>query len=78
MYAAAACAVASLARAFLFLSCGRWPHYHQETDTPDRLNFRKMYRVQQLAQDLATRCAMTQLDPGHIPGLSLTFPPLRA
>jgi Zn-dependent M28 family amino/carboxypeptidase len=26
----------------LFLSCGRWEHYHQPTDTPDRLDFDKI------------------------------------
>ena len=25
---------------YLFLSCGHWEHYHQPTDTPDRLNYR--------------------------------------
>ncbi len=30
---------------YLFLSCGRWPHYHVPTDTPDRLNYRKMRRI---------------------------------
>jgi len=30
---------------YLFLSCGRWPHYHVPTDTPDRLNYRKMGRI---------------------------------
>lgn len=30
---------------YLFLSCGRWAHYHQPTDTPDRLNYRKMARI---------------------------------
>lgn len=27
---------------FLFLTSGRWRHYHQITDTPDRLDYRKM------------------------------------
>lgn len=27
---------------YLFLSCGRWEHYHQPSDTPDRLNYAKM------------------------------------
>lgn len=27
---------------FLFLTCGRWRHYHQVTDTPDRLDYQKM------------------------------------
>ena len=30
---------------YLFLTCGRWPHYHQPTDTPDRLNYDKMARI---------------------------------
>ena len=30
---------------YLFLSCGRWPHYHRDTDTPDRLNYEKMGRI---------------------------------
>jgi hypothetical protein len=30
---------------FLFLSCGRWPHYHMPSDTPDRLNYEKMARI---------------------------------
>lgn len=30
---------------YLFLTCGRWPHYHQPSDTPDRLNYDKMDRI---------------------------------
>ena len=30
---------------YLFLSCGRWQHYHQESDTPDNLNYAKMARI---------------------------------
>jgi hypothetical protein len=30
---------------YFFLSCGRWTHYHQPTDTPDRLNYRKMEAI---------------------------------
>lgn len=42
-------------RPYLFLTCGRWQHYHAETDTPDRLNYAKMakiadFAVQALAQ----------------------------
>ena len=29
---------------YLFLTCGRWKHYHEVTDTPDRLNYAKMGR----------------------------------
>ena len=31
--------------AFLFLSCGWWKHYHQPTDTLDRLNTDKILRI---------------------------------
>lgn len=41
---------------YLFLSCGRWQHYHMPTDTPDRLNYKKMaaitYYVCQLMTDI--------------------------
>ena len=30
---------------YLFLSCGRWRHYHAKTDTPEKLNYRKMARL---------------------------------
>ena len=30
---------------YFFLSCGHWEHYHRPTDTPDRLNYRKMARI---------------------------------
>ena len=30
---------------YLFLTCGRWRHYHAETDTPDRLNYSKMEAI---------------------------------
>ncbi|HVA47336.1 MAG TPA: M28 family peptidase [Pirellulales bacterium] len=30
---------------YLFLSCGQWAHYHQPTDTPERLNYVKMARI---------------------------------
>jgi hypothetical protein len=30
---------------YFFLSCGHWAHYHQPTDTPDRLNYQKMERI---------------------------------
>ena len=44
---------------FLFLSCGRWEHYHMPTDTVDRLNPEKMARIAEwlieVAGDLAAR-----------------------
>jgi hypothetical protein len=30
---------------YLFLSCGRWEHYHMPTDTPEKLNYEKMAAI---------------------------------
>jgi hypothetical protein len=30
---------------FLFYTCGVWEHYHQKTDTPEKLNYAKMERI---------------------------------
>jgi Zn-dependent M28 family amino/carboxypeptidase len=30
---------------YVFLTCGRWQHYHSITDTPDKLNFDKLAEV---------------------------------
>jgi len=32
-------------RPYLFLSCGRWEHYHMPTDTPEKLNYEKMMYI---------------------------------
>jgi hypothetical protein len=43
---------------YLFLSCGRWQHYHEPTDTPDRLNYTKMAHIaiyiERIVQSLGT------------------------
>jgi len=39
---------------YLFMSCGLWRHYHSPTDTPDRLNYEKIYRIQQYLTMLIT------------------------
>lgn len=41
---------------YLFLSCGRWWHYHAPTDTPERLNFRKMEALAFYVRDLLKEC----------------------
>lgn len=46
---------------FLFLSCGRWQHYHQLTDTPDRLNFTKMERITKFLVHLCATLDTTEL-----------------
>ena len=38
---------------YLFLSCGRWIHYHKETDTPDRLAWSKMALIRDYVVSLA-------------------------
>ncbi len=30
---------------YLFFSCGRWEHYHRQSDTPEHLNYGKMRRI---------------------------------
>jgi Peptidase family M28 len=43
----------------LFLTCGRWEHYHEVTDTPDRLDYPKIAAtadfLAELTRSLATR-----------------------
>jgi hypothetical protein len=48
-------------RPYLFLSCGRWEHYHAPTDTPDRLNYEKMAAIAALSQTLVRRAAAAEL-----------------
>lgn len=48
---------------YLFFSCGRWQHYHQPTDTPDRLNYEKMARIAQLSFDVLLRADEAALEP---------------
>ena len=40
---------------YLFFSCGRWEHYHQASDTPQRLNYRKMRRIARFLNALLGR-----------------------
>jgi len=47
---------------YLFFSCGRWAHYHQPTDTPDRLNYRKMARITHLAARLLVQADTEKFD----------------
>jgi hypothetical protein len=37
---------------YLFFSCGMWAHYHQPSDTPDRLNYRKIARITELSRNI--------------------------
>lgn len=46
---------------YLFLSCGRWQHYHQESDTPDMLNYSKIARITLLVEALIRHLADAKL-----------------
>ncbi|HEV8324986.1 MAG TPA: M28 family peptidase [Myxococcota bacterium] len=37
---------------YLFLTCGRWEHYHQTTDTPERLDYAKLAATADFLADL--------------------------
>lgn len=45
---------------YLFLSCGRWAHYHSPTDTPERLDYPKMERVADLTETLVRDLARVE------------------
>jgi hypothetical protein len=47
---------------YLFLSCGRWEHYHQETDTPEKLNYEKIQAVAKLLTQLTISISATDMD----------------
>jgi hypothetical protein len=48
-------------RPYLFLSCGRWQHYHQASDTPDKLDYAKMAGIARLCEVLLRRTATLEL-----------------
>jgi hypothetical protein len=41
---------------YLFLSCGRWEHYHMPTDTPEKLNYEKMAAMADYLFNLVLTC----------------------
>jgi hypothetical protein len=41
---------------YLFLSCGRWKHYHMPTDTPEKLNYAKMEAMAGYLVNLVVGC----------------------
>lgn len=47
---------------YLFLSCGRWPHYHAPTDTPERLDWPKIAAAVDLVEALVRDVAERALD----------------
>ena len=51
---------------YLFLSCGRWQHYHEPTDTPERLNYTKMARIAKYVEDLVRTLGESELPESSI------------
>lgn len=49
-------------RPYLFLSCGLWRHYHQPSDTPEKLNYQKIQAVADYLRELVVRVTQTRLD----------------
>ena len=58
---------------YLFFSCGRWRHYHRPTDTPDRLNYRKLAHLTRHSLDLAEKLARQPLPPATGPVDTVAF-----
>ena len=58
---------------YVFLSCGRWEHYHQPTDTPDRLNYSKMAAITEYCLDVCRAASGTSLTETTSGGDSLEF-----
>lgn len=49
-------------RPYLFLTCGRWAHYHRASDTPEKLNYQKMAATAGYLTELSVSLAQTPLD----------------
>ena len=56
---------------YLFLSCGMWPHYHQDTDTPERLNYTKTEGVARYLSTLAEAISSKEM-AGEFEGYDTT------
>ena len=58
---------------YVFLSCGRWEHYHQPTDTPDRLNYNKMAAITEYSIDVCRAASAVAFAEGLSSGDSVEF-----
>ena len=64
-------------RPYMLLTCGRWDHYHEPTDTPEVLNTDKMAAIASYVRCLATGASGTRFD-GPFEGYDSTGTELRA
>ena len=58
---------------YVFLSCGRWEHYHQPSDTPEKLNYQKMGAISDYLLDLCREVSTTIFTKGLSNGDSIEF-----
>ena len=58
---------------YVFLSCGRWEHYHEPTDTPDRLNYNKMAAITEYSIDVCRAASAATFAEGLSSGDSVEF-----
>ncbi len=49
---------------YLFFSCGHWQHYHMPTDTPEKLNVRKMEAMSAYVRQLLVACDKAEFPNG--------------
>jgi hypothetical protein len=56
---------------YLFFTCGRWEHYHQESDVPEHLNYDKMSLISQYLVLM-----IESLDSRMIEGMQADFDPV--
>lgn len=52
---------------YLFFSCGHWPHYHQPSDTPEKLNYAKLAALTRWVGELVLRLDDLDLSPSRDP-----------
>ena len=57
---------------YLFFSCGTWPHYHRCSDTPEKLNYKKMEGITRYILSL-TGCISDQDMIGDFEGYDSTL-----
>lgn len=47
---------------FLYFTCARWQHYHEPTDTPEKLNYSKMSVFQKALLDIVYQTAAREIE----------------
>ncbi|MDB4719273.1 M28 family peptidase [Akkermansiaceae bacterium] len=58
---------------YVFLSCGRWEHYHQPSDTPEKLNYQKMGAITEYCIRVCRAAAQTSFSEAELGANSLDY-----